>query len=209
MHPPLQQSTKSYHRRQPLQQIQPKQTEKPHSDTDPNDDGTGCLTKQVRNLKLNTSVSKPVSLANIVSGNYPRQQQQQRNNNENYSAQVAQHQRSNNKYHSQENVQPMRTTRGNSKYLRNNANHSNTNGNAHGGRYAQSGAQYGTTGYGQYGRHAYSSGKNRPSEQIINKDDLRYTAKYWTSTAADTEVKTNEINAVRNFFMNCGIFIMI
>jgi len=215
MHPPIQ-STKSYYRRQPLQQIQ--QTTKETTNTAPalneNNNSEDCdsvLVKQIRSLKLSSNTTtvtstraSGVSLANIVAGNYPKQQQQQQQalrNNENYSSRVKYY----NNSQSQENIQPV-AARGrptSSKYVRNggsmnhNVNFNNMNMN-------------GTNRY-KSNNNGYSNGSNRRhalnnnNSELINKDDLRYTAKYWTSTTTTSTTNTTNTTAstvsIRNSFL--------
>jgi hypothetical protein len=208
MHPPIQ-STKSYYRRQPLQQIQ--QTTKEITNTAPalneNNNSEDCdsvLVKQIRSLKLSSNTTtvtstraSGVSLANIVAGNYPKQQQQQQQqqqalrNNENYSSRVKYY----NNSQSQENIQPV-AARGrptSSKYVRNgggmshNVNFNNMNMNGS-NRYKSNNNGYSN---GSNRRHALNN-----NSELINKDDLRYTAKYWTSTTTtSTTTTTNTTTA--------------
>ncbi len=196
MHPPIQ-TTRSYCRRQPLHQIQ--QTTKEITKTinlndykkitDEND-----LNKPSHNLSAATTTSSKVSsvsLANIVAGNYSKKLQHNSRNNENYSSRLKYN---NNPY--QENIQPMvikeRSTNlknirnGDGKIHYNNINNNNVNS---GYRYKSSKTinSYFGNSYGINRRHVLNNNNsNNNNTESVNKDDLRYTAKYWTSTTAAT-----------------------
>lgn len=209
MHPPLpatcNNNNKTYYRRQPLQQIQQSNANTINENENNNKaDYEQVLVKQARALKVSNKAdgssvlqansnkaSSGILLANIVSGNYSRVTT---NNENDKSARVGTSQKAQHNY-SQENMAPKETrgrVTGGSKYGHGRASGAGSNGAHNGtgtanGRYGTQSQYYGS-GYGQprYGARRHTS-YHVEATTVINKDDLRYTAKYWTASINETK----------------------
>lgn len=214
MHPPLpatsNNNNKTYYRRQPLQQIQQSNTNTINENENNNNkaDYEQVLVKQTRALKVsnktdgssvlqanNSKASSGILLANIVSGNYSRVAT---NNENDKSKRVGTTQKTQHNY-SQENVAPKETrsrVTGGSKYVSGRASGGAHNGMANGSRYGTQSQYYGS-GYAQprYGARRHTS-YHVEATNVINKDDLRYTAKYWTASDNETKPVVVENNQV-------------